>query len=133
MRGIRTRTCLGVASCLLFGLLSAAPAQASFHLTKIREIGQGGGGVPDYVELQMFAPGQNLVGGKFIQTYNQLGMVQNTFTFPSDVPFSDNQRTIYVARNDAPPLGTRFRHPQSRPDQRRRGLLRHSLRARAGN
>ena len=51
----------------------------------IQEVGQGGPGGPDYVVLQMYASGQNFVGGKMIQTYTPAGTVQDTFTFPSDV------------------------------------------------
>jgi hypothetical protein len=102
---VRKGTALALA---LLGLAFAAPAaQASFHLMKIREIGQGGGGVPDYVELQMYAAGQNLVGSNNakIQSYDDTGAVLSTFTFPSDVANAANQRTIYVARDDAAPLG----------------------------
>jgi hypothetical protein len=87
----------------LLGLLVAASAaQASYHLMKIREVGQGGLGTGDYVVLQMYANGQNFVGSNSakIQTYNAAGAVQSTFTFTSDVPFGDSQRTIYVARNE---------------------------------
>jgi hypothetical protein len=92
----------------LLGLAVAAPAaQASFHLMKIREVGQGGAGFADYVELQMYAAGQNLVGSNhaMIRSYNSSGAVLATFTFPSDVPAGQNQRTIYVARDDGPALG----------------------------
>ncbi len=106
MGRIRTRTCLALISGLAAGVVSAAPAQATYHEMKISQIGQGGGGVTDYVVLQMYAPGQNLVAGKFIQTYNAAGMIQTTFTFPNDVPLGENQRTIYIARDDGPPLGT---------------------------
>jgi hypothetical protein len=88
---------------VLLGLaIAASSAQASYHLMKIREVGQGGLGTADYVELQMYAAGQNFVGsnGAKIQTYNASGAVQSTFTFTSDVPFGNDQRTIYVARND---------------------------------
>jgi hypothetical protein len=73
---------------------------------KIREVGQGGSGVTDHVVLQMYAAGQNLVVGKTIQTYNSAGMPNTTFTFPGNVAFGDNQRTIYVARLDGTPPGT---------------------------
>ena len=72
---------------------------------KIVEVGQSGAGGPDYVVLQMYAPGQNLVGGKLIRSYDGAGMPLNTFTFPSNVTAADSQRTIYVARDDGPPLG----------------------------
>jgi len=98
----------GLAIAVALGALwvAAAPAEATFHLMKIREVGQGGAGVADYVVLQMYSPGQSFVAGKQIRTYDSLGAVQDTFTFPADVSQGDNQRTIYVARNDGTPLGT---------------------------
>jgi hypothetical protein len=92
----------GIASWLaFFGLLLLAPsASASYHLMKISEIGQGGGGGPDYVELQMYAGGQNFVGGHSITTYGPTGSPMSTFTFPAGVSQGANQRTILVARDD---------------------------------
>lgn len=84
---------------------SAAPAQATFHLMKIVEVGQSSPAGPDYVVLQMYAPGQNLVGGKLIRSYDNAGNPLDTFTFPSNVTAADSQRTIYVARDDGLPLG----------------------------
>lgn len=85
----------------LLGLLVLAPAaSASFHLMKISELGKGGAGLPDYLELQMYSGGQNLVGGHSIASYQSDGTLQDTFTFPGDVAFGDNQRTILVARDD---------------------------------
>lgn len=84
---------------------SVPGASATFHLMSIQEVGQSGPGGPDYVVLQMYASGQNFVGGKMIQTYSSAGTVQDTFTFPSDVAQGGTQRTIYVARDDGTPLG----------------------------
>jgi hypothetical protein len=94
--------CLALAVCVASGLV-AGPAQASYHEMEIVEVGIGAN---DYVVLQMYAPGQNLVAGKQIRTYNDMGMVQDTFTFPANVAFGDTQRTIYVARDDGLPPGT---------------------------
>ncbi len=93
---------MALAACVACGLL-ATPAQASFHEVKITEVGQQ---TNDYVELQMYAAGQNLVAGKSIRTYDDTGLVQATFTFPANVPSGDSQRTIYVHRDDGTPPGT---------------------------
>lgn len=85
-----------------FGL-SAGAAQASFHLMKITEVGQGGSTQSDFVELQMYAAGQGFVGGTRLQMYDQTGALQDTFTFPSGVPNGDSQRTILVWRDEQPP------------------------------
>ncbi len=76
------------------GLLGTGTAGASFHLMKIREVGNSN--PADYVELQMYASGQNLVGGHFIRTYARNGDLDSTFEFPSSVPSGQNQRTILV-------------------------------------
>jgi hypothetical protein len=45
-----------------------ASSAATFELNKIRQISGEGGASPDtsYIELQMYAPGQNLVSGHHI-------------------------------------------------------------------
>ena len=47
----------------------AATASATYHENRIREIHEGGA-TGDYVELQAFTAGQNMVGGKYINTYD---------------------------------------------------------------
>jgi hypothetical protein len=83
----------------------ASSASATYHLTKIREISGEGGASPDtgYIELQMYAPGQNLVSGHNITIWDQdallLGIAQPIQTLPlsgPNPPFSDNQRTILI-------------------------------------
>ncbi|HEX8688772.1 MAG TPA: hypothetical protein VF729_00855, partial [Solirubrobacterales bacterium] len=78
-------------------LLAAAPAQASFHFMKIREVHTGGASGGSYVELQMWAGGQNFVSGHPIVVYNPNGTVAHTFTFSGNVANGDNQATILVA------------------------------------
>jgi hypothetical protein len=77
----------------------AAPAQATFHQMSIREVYPGSFAQPDaeYVELQMWAPGQNLVGGHSLKTYNASGGLLNTTTFANDVAGDANQSTILLA------------------------------------
>jgi hypothetical protein len=97
---------IGIAAGLaLAGLaFAAAPAQAIFHFMKIREVHEGGGAEADYVELQMYAGGQNFVSGHYLVAYdgagNQFGM---PYQFPSDAGNGENQRTILVA--DSSPIG----------------------------
>jgi hypothetical protein len=78
-----------------------ASASASFHLMKITEVGNGN--PADYVELQMFGPDENLVGGHYLRTYDGLGAVLSTFNFPANVPGADNQQSILIGHND--PVG----------------------------
>src|SRR4051794_2233287 len=81
-------------------LAFAASAHATFHLMKIREVGNAN--PADYVELQMYSAGQNHVAGHFIQTYDSTGAVRSTVTFPTDVPQGASQSTILVVRDDGP-------------------------------
>jgi len=78
------------------------PAQASFHLMKIREI-HPDSAQADYIELQMTEVGQNLIAGQTLTTYMANGMAFDSLTFPSNVAFSESQRTILVSTGD--PIG----------------------------
>jgi hypothetical protein len=85
-----------VASC---ALLAAPSALATFHLMKIREVYAGSSLAPEakYVELQMFAGGQNHVKGHSLRTYNASGGLVGTSTFAADVTNGANQSTILLA------------------------------------
>jgi hypothetical protein len=82
----------------------AAPAQASFHLNKIREIGGSTAGSNSaYIELQMYATGENLVSGHNITLWDQdaliLGSPTPVATLPltgPNPPNGQNQRTILI-------------------------------------
>ena len=63
----------------------------------IREVFPGSTANPeqDYVELQMYAAGQNFVGGHTLDVYDATGAVVHTTTFPSrPLPSGANQQTI---------------------------------------
>lgn len=91
-----------VAIAAMVGGLTVAPAaQASFHEISIREVYPGSVAQPDsdYVELQMYASGQNLVGGYGVTVYGANGSVAGTFTFPPypfSLPNGANQQTILI-------------------------------------
>ena len=82
-------------------LLQAWPpsAGATFHEMSIREVYAGSLLQPEsqYVELQMWAPGQNFVGGHVLKTYDASGGVTSTNVFANDVPNGANQSTILLA------------------------------------
>src|ERR1700710_922912 len=78
-----------------FLLLIAAPAQATFHLIKVREVHPGTSD-DSYVELQMYAAGQSLLGGHSMTLYNASGSLVHSSTFSSPVPSSANQQTVLV-------------------------------------
>jgi hypothetical protein len=85
------------------GLASASVAQASFHLMQIREVYPGSAANPnaEYVELQMWAAGQNLVSGHSVRTFGPTGMPTGTTTFSGNVANGANQATILVATAEA--------------------------------
>ena len=98
---MRSRNVLALGLALLAGcLLLVTSAQASFHLMKIREVGHVN--PTDYVELQMYASGENFVGGHYLRTYDETGAELSTFQFPANVAEGGNQRTILVARDPVP-------------------------------
>ncbi len=75
-----------------------APAGATFHEMWIREVYAGSEAAKEsqYVELQMWSPGQNFVGGHILKTYDASGGVTSTNTFAGDVPNGANQSTILL-------------------------------------
>ncbi|MET0559347.1 MAG: hypothetical protein ABW065_11830 [Solirubrobacterales bacterium] len=83
--------------------LAASPAAATFHLMEIREVYAGSAASPgsEYVELQMYAAGQNLVGGHFLRAYGPTGNVLATDAFPADVKGGDDQSTLILATPEA--------------------------------
>jgi RTX calcium-binding nonapeptide repeat (4 copies) len=105
MTGRLTRITLAVSLAAIGSLALVSSAIADFHLTKIRQIKGEGGASADssYIELQMYAPGQNLVSGHNITIWDQdgllLGIPQPIATLPlsgPNPPFADNQRTILI-------------------------------------
>ena len=90
----RARLGLSLLAIALF-LLAAAPAQATFHLIKVREVHPGTSD-DSYVELQMFAAGQSLLSGHSMTLYSASGSLVHSSTFSSSVPNSANQQTVLI-------------------------------------
>ena len=95
--GGRPGTALLAALVVTASLLYAPPAEATFHEMSIREVYPGGSDNASYVELQMWASGQNFVAGHHLVAYNANGSVNEDFSFPSAVASGANQATILVA------------------------------------
>ena len=89
-----------VVACAFISALAAAPALATFHEMSIREVYPAGDS--SYVELQMWASGQNFVGGHHLVAYNATGNVTDNFKFAADVSNGANQSTIVVGDTDYP-------------------------------
>lgn len=95
-------TVLFVAVCWML-TIGVAPASATFHLMMVREVYPGSVASPEaqYVELQMWQSGQNLVGGHVLRSYDAGGKATAVNTFPADVPNSANQSTLLLATPQA--------------------------------
>jgi RTX calcium-binding nonapeptide repeat (4 copies) len=93
-RLIRIALVTGLALTVTMGLASSARAD----LIQIRQIhpsnGMFGG---DWVELQMYADGQNMVAGKVIRTFFGDGNQKAQYVIPGNVPSGENQHTILIS------------------------------------
>jgi hypothetical protein len=101
----RLRLIALLASAFLgMSLIAAGSASASYHLIKIRSIFRGPTGSPSgaFMELQMYAGGQQFVGGHQIRIYTATATTFSGFTLPSNVANGDNQRRILVGDTSAP-------------------------------
>jgi hypothetical protein len=95
--GRRIARLLVVPSLVATGLvLAAGPAQADFHLMKIREVQPDGPGGEDFVELQMYSPGQTQLNGHMLTVYGN-GGIAYPLTLSGNVSNGENQRTILIA------------------------------------
>jgi hypothetical protein len=92
-------TCPALVLAVAAMLFTACPAQASFHLIKVREVFPGTIAHPDsdYVELQMYAAGQSLVQFGELKVLGPTGTVTSNFKPGSSVANSANQSTVLIA------------------------------------
>jgi hypothetical protein len=99
--GNRARLALPLLAAL-FVLLGGARAEASFHLIKVREVFPGTTARPDsdYVELQMYSFGQNLVHFGELEVLGPTGTATDSFFPPSNVAASANQSTVLIADSE---------------------------------
>lgn len=92
-----------LALALAFSLLGPQAASATFHEMMIREVYPGSAAHPnsEYVELQMWTPGQNLVGGHQLNIFDAAGKSVGVATFLHDVSGDANQSTLVAATPEA--------------------------------
>jgi hypothetical protein len=96
---------IALALWVTLGLVGAAPASALFHLMKIREVSpETSPGARDaFVELQMYAAGQNNVAAHTVRFYNAAGSeVHNRVLLGPDPPNGQTQRTILIGDTNTP-------------------------------
>lgn len=89
----------GIALVLATVALAVLPASApaAFHLMKISEVSAGNPlGSGDFVELQMFSPGQNLLGGHELVIYNAAGTPQPLISLTGVPGAAPTQTTILI-------------------------------------
>lgn len=93
------RKALSLSAAALVMLVSAK-ASASFHAIKVVEVFAGSAAAPDahYIQLQMYAAGQNFVGGHVVRVYDAAGVeiAGSLFTFSGNVANSANQANILI-------------------------------------
>jgi hypothetical protein len=100
---MRARSALVVASLVALSLVTATPpARGAQHLMKVREVYAGSllEANADFVELQMYQNGQQVVGGHPLTLYNQAG-ASRICTIPQNVTNGANQETILLATSEA--------------------------------
>jgi Ca2+-binding RTX toxin-like protein len=96
-----------VISLTTIAAIALTPVASGFQQNFIRQIhpdNQGMFDAGDWVELQMYADGQNLVAGAFIKSYFGDGTLRATFQFPSNANtllVGQNQRTILVSNTSS--------------------------------
>jgi hypothetical protein len=97
------RAAFPLALALVLLAFPAPPAVATFHLVQVREVYPGSGANPDseYVELQMWSGGQNLLGGHVVRSYDASAAVTGASAFPADVANDANQSTMILATPQA--------------------------------
>jgi len=90
-------------ACAAGLLIASAPALATFHLMKVVEVFPGTAASPNaqYVVIQMYASGQQFVGGHAITVFNGAGTQTGAFTFPGNLPNGANQAKILIATSQA--------------------------------
>lgn len=94
-RGPATALALSVAMLLC----GAGTASATFHEVVVREVYPGSAAQADaeYVELQMWSPGQSFVSGHSIGVYDGTGKLLGSSTFAHDVGGDASQSTLVAA------------------------------------
>ncbi len=99
----RSRALISVLT-LGLGLLAAAPAQATFHMIKVREVYPGPGDHTGFVMLQMYEEGENELSGHILTVYGPDGTLVHTATFAEGVANAANQSTILIGEANVGPV-----------------------------
>lgn len=110
MKGVGMRSAgFLTAGLLVFSWTSSSgepSGEQAFHLMKIKEVFSGTPAAPAarYVELQMYAAGQNFVSGHSLILFGTIGNPIQTVTFSADVASGVDQSSILIATPEAEAL-----------------------------
>lgn len=96
---MRLRLPVAAGVALLLAAVLPAGAAATFHLVSVREVFPGDASSPaaEYVELQAYAPGQNMIAGHSVAFYDASGSLIGSQAFAADAASSQNQSTFLLA------------------------------------
>lgn len=96
LEAVRAGRILGLAATAF--LLVVPSAQGAFHLMKVSEVFPGTSANVNtaFIELQMFAAGQNLVGGHKVDYYTANGSLLGSYTIAANVANGESQRKILI-------------------------------------
>jgi hypothetical protein len=97
---------LVVVTIAALAALAPRSAHATFHLNKITQVFPGTTSSPaaQYIQLQSFAAGQNLVSGHAVQIFDVNGNLLSEVDFTANVANGANQATILIATPSAQQL-----------------------------
>jgi hypothetical protein len=78
--------------------VAAPSAHGAFHLMKVSEVFPGTSGNVNtaFIELRMFQPGNNFVGGHKVDYYTASGTLLGSYTMTGNVPNGESQRSILI-------------------------------------
>src|SRR5436305_4936057 len=103
-RRTRRRGLVAFGACILAAVLLPPVALASNHLVKLREVYAGSSTHPgdEYVEVQMYATGQNFFSdGVSLHLYDAAGNQTLAFAPKTDLPNGQTQRRVLFATASA--------------------------------
>jgi hypothetical protein len=87
---------LAAASAMALTGAFASQAAADYHLIKISEVHSGVAVNGDYVELQMYADGQNNVATHHLRLFDGTGSVLGDYAVPTSLANGQSQRTFTI-------------------------------------
>jgi hypothetical protein len=95
---------IGFAATLTVGLagLLASSAAASFHLTKIREVHNGGDAAHSYVMLQLPEANEGFLMNRYVSFRDATGMIQGDHVITVNAANMGSQRTFLVGGSAVP-------------------------------